>query len=215
MNSVQSSIRAEVNRGAFLAPEGAEAFSAYAIAAANGLIPEMEDAAYLTLLHPMTFESLGEALRLFQGWALCDLVDFRKRYIDNTITCLDSFLDVQPSGPSSIWVGCPEVMSTMAPSETIQQHRVLPMWLYMFFSQNQNNWKHRNFTHPLPPLGTPGSRSATHLAYVRALSPHRTCNFCSGVDEMHGLSFCAELENKLADARKKVFQSLYFSSIAD
>ena len=215
MISVQSSIRAEVSRGSFpsLAPEGAysEAFSAFAIAAAKGLIPEMEDAAYLTLIHPMTFESLGEALRLFQGWALRDLANFRKRYIDNAITCLDSFRSVQTPGPSSIWVGCPEVMPTMDPSETYQQRRVLPMWLYMFFLQNRNNWEYRNFTHPLPPLGPPGSRSGVHLTYVRALGTHIGCQFCSGVDEMHGLSYCAELESKLEEARKKVFQPLYVS----
>ena len=205
MASVQSTIRAEVNSRASLAPEGAEAFSAYAIAAEKGLIPETEDAAYLTLSHPMTFEILGEGLRLFQGWALRDLGNFRKRYIANTRACLDSFLDVQAPGPSSIWVGCPDVMPTSAPSGTHQKIRVLPIWLYLFLSHSQNNWKLRNFTHPLPPLGPPGSRSAVHLAYVRALSPHRTCGFCSGVDEMHGLSFCAKLENKLAEARKKVF----------
>ena len=215
MASVQSSIRAEVSRRASLAPEGAEAFSAYAIATEKGLIPEMEDAAYLTLSHPMTFEFLGEGLRLFQGWALRDLCDFRKRYIDNTIACLDSFLEVQAPGPSSIWVGCPEVMPTRAPSETHQQIRLLPIWLHLFFFRSQNNWKHRNFTDPLSPLGPPGSRSPVHLAYVRALSPHETCGFCLGVDRQHGLTFCTELENKLAEARKKVFQSLYFSSIAN
>ena len=83
MISVQSFIRAEVRHEASLAPKGAEAFSAYAIAAAEGLIPEMEDAALLTLIYPMTFETLGEGLRLFQGWALRDLVDFRKGLIEN------------------------------------------------------------------------------------------------------------------------------------
>ena len=42
MVSVQSFIRAEVSRGASLAPEGVEAFAAYAIASAKGLIPEMD-----------------------------------------------------------------------------------------------------------------------------------------------------------------------------
>jgi hypothetical protein len=115
MISVQSSIRAEVSRGAFLAPDGAEAFSAFAIAAEKGLIPEMENAAYLTLFEPMTFETLGEGLRLFQSCSLRDLVSFRKRYKDNLVACIESLLEVQPPGPSSIWVspvGCPEVMPT-------------------------------------------------------------------------------------------------------
>jgi hypothetical protein len=92
MISVQSIIRAEVSRVASLSPKGAEAFSAYAIAAAKGLIPEMENAAHLTLFQPMTFETLGEGLRLFQGWALHDLVDFRKRLIGNiSEEILDAF----------------------------------------------------------------------------------------------------------------------------
>jgi hypothetical protein len=97
MVSVQLSIRTEVKRGDFPAPKGAEAFAAYAIASAKELIPEIEDAARLTLDHPMTFEVLGEALRLFEGWALRDLVNFRKRCRDNLVTCLDSFSEIPPS----------------------------------------------------------------------------------------------------------------------
>ena len=213
MNLVQSSIRAEVNRrGASLAPEGAEAFSAYAIATAKGLIPEMEDAAYLTLFQPMTFEILGEGLRFFQGWALRDLANFRKRYIDNVITCLESFLEVVPPGPSSIWVGCPEVMLTLSPSGI---YPTLPTWLYQLFSRSLNEWKHEKFTRQLRVLNSSGSSSAARLAYVKALSPHETCSFCLGVDRKHGLTFCAELENRLAEARKKVSHFLYFSTIAN
>jgi hypothetical protein len=216
MISVQSSIRAEVsrlNRGACSAPKGAEssaeAFSAYAIATAEGLVPEMEDAALLTLFHPMTFETLGEGLRLFQGWALRDLVNFRKRLINNIISCLDSFLEIQPPGPSSIWIGCPEVMPPRAWTGWIyKQNRVLPKWLYQLISQNQNEWKHENFTSPLRVLKPPGSNSVVRLAYLTALKPHETCGFCSGVDKQHGLTFCTELENKLAEARKKVSYSL-------
>jgi hypothetical protein len=79
MVSVQSSIRAKVKLGEFPSLKGAEAFTAYAIASARQLIPEMENAARLTLNHPMTFESLGEGLRLFEGSALHDLASFRKR----------------------------------------------------------------------------------------------------------------------------------------
>ena len=39
----------------------------------------LEDAARLTLGHQMTFEFLGQQLRLFKGRALCDLVPYRKR----------------------------------------------------------------------------------------------------------------------------------------
>ena len=77
MESIQSYIRAEMNRGTFPAPIKAEGFRAYAIASSMGLVPEMENAARLTLGSPMTFESLGEELRSFKGRALRDLIRFR------------------------------------------------------------------------------------------------------------------------------------------
>jgi hypothetical protein len=78
MASVQSYIRLQVKWGEFPAPKGAEAFAAYAIASAKRLIPEMENAARLTLGYDMTFEKLGEGLRFFEGSALRDLAGFRK-----------------------------------------------------------------------------------------------------------------------------------------
>ena len=77
MVSIQSYIRAEIERETFPAPDEAEAFGAYALASSLGLIPEMENAAELTLDQPMTFESLGEVLRQFTGPALCELVRYR------------------------------------------------------------------------------------------------------------------------------------------
>ena len=78
MESVQFIIRAAIKAEKFPTPVKAEGFSAYAIASNMRLVPEAEDAARLTLDQPMTFESLGEALRLFKGRALCDLIRFRK-----------------------------------------------------------------------------------------------------------------------------------------
>jgi hypothetical protein len=80
MASVQSSIRILVKCGEFPAPKGAEAFTAYAIASAKGLIPEMEYAVRLTLDQLMTFEIIGEGLRLFEGSALRDLASLHKRH---------------------------------------------------------------------------------------------------------------------------------------
>jgi hypothetical protein len=74
MVSIQSYIRAEVQRGTFPAPVKAQAIGAYAKASSLGLLPEMENAAQLTLGQPMTFESLGEVLQQFKGPALCKLV---------------------------------------------------------------------------------------------------------------------------------------------
>ena len=78
MESVQFIIRAAIKVGKFPAPVKAEGFSAYAIASGLGLVPEAEDAARLTLGQPMTFESLGEELRLFKGRTLFDLIRYRK-----------------------------------------------------------------------------------------------------------------------------------------
>ena len=77
MVSMQSYIREEVKRGHFPEPYRAEAFSAYAIASSMGLNPEMERAARLTMGLPLTFESLGEELRLFTGPALHHLILYR------------------------------------------------------------------------------------------------------------------------------------------
>jgi hypothetical protein len=79
MVTIQSSIRAEVNRRGLLSPRRAEAFRMYAVACGKRLMPEMESIARLTLEYPLTFESLGEALRSFEGWALNDLADFHWR----------------------------------------------------------------------------------------------------------------------------------------
>jgi hypothetical protein len=187
---------------------GTERFATYAIASAKGLIPEMENAVRLTLDHPMTFESIGEGLRLFEGPALRDLVNFRKRCSDNLVTCYDSFLEVKPPGPSSIWIGCPEVM----PSGP-QQGPFLPRWLYQLLSLKKNDLKHQNFTHPFEIYNANGwgSRSRIRQEYTVALEAHSTCDFCSGVNTRNGSTFCAELESKLTQARNKVFHSLYFS----
>lgn len=187
MVSVQSSIRAEVSGEASKVPKGPEAFAAYAIASVKELIPEMEIAAHLTLDHPLTFEILGEGLRLFEGWALRDLVNFRRRCRDNLITCLDSFLEVQPPAPSSIWIGCP-----------YQQANCLPAWLYQLLTQNQNNLKHQMFTSSLD------IRSRIRGEYLNALWTHTNCNVCCWVYAAKASTFCADLENMLAQARDKV-----------
>jgi len=58
--------------------KGAEAFGAYAIASAKGLIPEMENAARLTMDHPMTFEVLEKDFDISRV-SLARPAIFRKR----------------------------------------------------------------------------------------------------------------------------------------
>jgi len=190
MVSVQSSIRDEVNRGHFPAPvSGTEAFSAYAIAEAKGLIPETENAARLTLDHPMTFETLGDGLRLFEGAALLDLAHFRRRCRDNLVMCLKSFLGTP--GPSSIWVDCPNADSYM--SQT-----ALPAWLNTVFS-----WSNDLFTHRLP---TPLNIREAYLTAIQAHSDNN-CISCLRVHATRGATYCAEFESRLAQVRDKVHTS--------
>jgi hypothetical protein len=199
MDSVQSSIRLEVCCGEFPAPKGAEAFATYAIASAKGLIPEMKNAARRTLDHSMTFEILGGGLRFFEGWALRDLVNYRKRCGDNLVTCLDLFHDVQPSELSSVWIGCPEVMPPNPyPHHPNHQKRVLPRWLTELLSRNQNELKHQKFTHTLD------IHSRIRQECFTALQNHVGCNFCTKIHIKNGPIFYAELENKLAQALDKV-----------
>jgi hypothetical protein len=200
MTSVQACIRAKVKSGEFPAPKGAEAFFAYAIAGGKGLIPEMESAARQTLDLPMTFEVLGEGLRLFNGGALRDLANFRKRCRDSFIACLGPFLEVQPLASSGIWVGCPESMPPVTTKlrNMYQQNRVLPGWLTHLLSRSQNDMKNQKFTHPLD------IHSRIRGEYIAALQNHGNCYFCLSVHLRNGSIFCTELENKLVEARDKV-----------
>ena len=205
MTSVLSSIRAKVKRGEFPAPNGTEAYPAYVIAGAKGLIPEMESAARQTLDHPMTFEVLGEGLRLFEGWALRDLVSFRKRCKDNLVACLDLFLEVRPPGPSRIWVGCPDIAPTMA-WEALGRGGVLPRWLNQLLSRIQSDLKLQKFTYPL------NIHPRIREEYLMALRDHLNCHFCLAVHATKGPTFCTELEDNLAQARDQVIHSFYVSS---
>jgi hypothetical protein len=199
MVSVQSFIRAEISRGASPVPEGAEAFTAYAIASAKQLIPETEYAARLTLDHPMTFEVIGEGLRLFEGWALRDLVNFRKRCKENLVTCLGLFCKAQPFQPSFVWIGCPDVERCTP--------RGLPKWLHQFLAENCIKLYFQTFASPLD------IHSRICDEYWKAIQTHLHCNFCLGVHATKGLTFCTELKDKLVQARDKVTHSFYFSSI--
>jgi hypothetical protein len=203
MVQIQSSIRAEVNREGSPAPFGAEVFRAYAIASSKGLIPEMEKAARLTLDYPMTFESLGGGLRLFEGSALRDLARFRKCYKYHVAKCLDSFIEVNNSapGPSNIWIGCPDVMPHESSEATPSP--ALPTWLRQLLIQSGGHrfisfffhGKTNLFTHPFT---TP---SSIREKYLTAIKAHPDCNFCLWVHTTLGSTFCTDLENGMTHAQ--------------
>jgi hypothetical protein len=99
MDAVQSSIRAEINQRGSLSSTPPELFRVYAVACSKGLTPEMESLSRLTLAHPLTFKSLGDALRSFEGWALRDLTDFRLRSLRDFTSNSKSFFK-SLEGPS-------------------------------------------------------------------------------------------------------------------
>ena len=191
-------IREGIIRKQFPAPKGIEAFPAYAIASENELLPEVECAARSTLVYPLTFKILGKGLRYFTGRALRDLADFRKRCNDNIVTLFDSYLDVEPSGPSNIWIGCPEVMPSTSLLETPQRGRALPIWLNKCLSRCRNDLTSQPFTRSLV-LDT-----RFWAKYYTAYKTHSNCKFCMEVEEKKGFRYIVALERKLKQAIDKV-----------
>jgi hypothetical protein len=203
MVSVQSLIRAEVSRGEFPAPKGAEAFSAYVIASSKGLFPEMENAARQTLEHPMTFEIFGEGLQWIEGWALRDLAKFRKRCRDNLVACFESFLQLgQP--PFNIWVPCVGCRHfTRFSSFNFNQTGVSPQWLTQLF-QNRLVESRDAFSKP---FFNPQSIRREYLSAINAHISSNTCISCTYVHTQKGEAFCKELEDKLTQALDEVCTS--------
>ena len=212
MDAVQSSIRTEV---ASRSPLKMEAFRAYAIASSSRLTPEMNMAARLTLDQPMTFEHLGDELRLFKGPALRELASFREKCRDNLVASFKSFLDIN-SGPSNIWDGCPRHKTEQSDLHRRKGKRVanssvsagnddpkkaattLPPWLHDLFTCEIEELK-QAFNRPLI------KPSSIREKYLRALRDHASpdlCTFCVRVHVMQGEWYCVRLEQALAHARK-------------
>lgn len=199
MVSVQSSIRAEISHGAFPAPSGADAFSAYAIASAKGLTPEMEYAAHLTLDHPMTFEILGEVLREFEGRALRDLAKFRKRCRDKLVSCFESFLEACQSS-SNIWILCCGIDGHSHPSPPRKRQPSASPWLIDLFRKHLNELRDAYSK----PLFNPRNIRGEYLSSLRAHVKSSGCDSCAEVHTLKGETFCKELEDRLTQALKEV-----------
>ncbi|KAH9022497.1 hypothetical protein EDB84DRAFT_1580613 [Lactarius hengduanensis] len=238
MDAVQSSIRAEVARGPSPTLDGAQVFRAYAIASSNGLRPETEMAARLTLDQPMTFDHLGDELRLFEGRALRELSTFREQCRDNLASCFKSFLDID-SGPSKIWVGCPghkteqldsarQIFGSgsgsgrrrlvpnsgsrtgFEPKESAPvKAPVLPPWLQDLFTREIRDLEHA-FTRPLI---KPSSIRGKYLEALQGHSSPDLCTFCVKVYVMKGEWYCVQLEQALVHSREKA--STVFSLFED
>jgi hypothetical protein len=195
MASVQSFIRAEVNRGEFPSPTGVETFAAYAIATGKKLIPEMEYAARLTLDHPMTFEILGERLRLFEGWALRDLANFRKCCRDNLVRCFESFINPPFN---KVWSYC-----THRQDEFPYSARCFPSWSTKLFRKHLDESREA-FSKPL------FNPRRIRSEYFSAINVHITsdrCKSCTRDHALGGVKICKDLEDRLAQALSEVCTS--------
>jgi hypothetical protein len=184
MAAVQSSIRSEMKSKDLRPLTAAAIFRAYGIASTKGLTQEMESAARLSLDFPMTFESIGDELATFGGWALRDLARYRKRCRDSLVSCLESLLDSRLP-PSDIWVGCHNTTST-----------TIAWWLQTLLSDHIKNLR-STFTNSLL------KPSSLRAEYQAALQTHITqmgCAFCSKVHIMHGETFRIQVERKLTKA---------------
>ena len=222
MASMQSYIRAEVCHGVFPTSKGADAFSAYAIASGKGLILEMENAARQTLDHPMTFEVLGDRLRLFEGWALRDLANFRKRYRDNLVSSFKSFLTFTES-QFNIWTSCASYtyqssgynsyggyinscsysVSNLPMSNA---NRLLPSWLAELCQKHLDE-SQEAFSKP---LFNPQSIRGEYLSALQAHINSHNCVSCTKVHTEKGETFCKGLEDILTQALNEVCPTSVF-----
>lgn len=210
MPAAQSFIRSEIHRTMPAARTRDEVFRGYAIASRNRLLPETRTTAYLTLDYPLTFESLGSELRLFEGCALRDLVIYRKLRRADVVSCLKSFLDVRV-GPSTIWIGCPNESIPYSPAGASKPTN--PSWLKVRFT-SQIHWLKKNFTSAII------KPSKIRGAYLAAIQTHavgnetkKGCEFCLRVHTSQGEGYCLELERKLAHARDQVSPTLLFKDV--
>jgi BTB/POZ domain len=207
MSAIQSSIRAEVAEENLLGANGAEAFVLYAIARKNGLLPEAQTAALLTLDHPLTFEFLGEGLKQFEGWALRDLAKFRKSYRDNLVSCIESYLDNQ-NGPSKIW-GCCSRLNIPPPTDYYGNVRVQtgptpPLWLCDLFIKRIGELK-ESFTNPLL------NPSSIRGQYLEALRVHTQTSggcTCLRTHALQGETYSMELEKRLSGVQDEASPAL-------
>jgi hypothetical protein len=221
MVGVQSRIRGEIQIRTFPTLTGAETFRSYAISSGGQLPSEAEKFAHLTLEFPMTFEYLCDELPSFQGWALRDLVGFRKRCRDNLVSCFESFLNLsQP--PFNIWMACNPGTTTTTSSgycyscgrnystsytnNTSQATGSSPPWLTQLFQKHINECREA-FSKPL------FNPQSIRELYLSALNAHivssSSCTSCTKVHTQNGEKFCKELTDRLTLALSEV-RNFYF-----
>ncbi|KAI9438293.1 hypothetical protein H4582DRAFT_252797 [Lactarius indigo] len=191
MDTVSSAIRCKINL-----PTTEAAFRAYAIASSKQLIPEMENAACLTVDHPMTFEIIADALPLFEGSALQDLVCFRKRCHNNLLSFFVDFVDGDEN-LSSAWNKC---RKTERPSPSLQSNKgVLAGWFRDLVTKHTKSLQ-ETYTGSLP------NPSSLHKEFTLALRAHISgtqCTSCSNLYAMEGEALRDKWLCRVSDARNR------------
>jgi hypothetical protein len=194
MPTVLSTVRSKI---AHQLPTTAAAFRAYAIAHSKQLIPEMEISARLTLDHPMTFEAIADALPLFEGSALSDLVHFRKRCCHNLLSFFEGFIDGS-DGLSKIWFGCNKTKRTILSPQIDKAN--LAVWLRNLISQHVESLK-ETYINQFP------NPSYLRKEFVVALLTHVSkthCSSCPAVYATEGEAFNDQLYYRVREVRDKV-----------
>ena len=204
MVGVQSRIHAEIQNREFPPLTGAETFRSYAISSGGELSSEREKLARQTLDFPMTFEYLCDELPSSEGWALRDLVGFRKRCRDNLVSCFELFLNCDKP-PFNIWTSCRDSRSSL-PNNTS------PPWLTKLFQ------KHLEESRDVfsKPLFNPQSIRGEYLSALKAhigSSYSSSCNSCPKVHAMNGETFCKELSDRLTLALSEVCTSIFWRKL--
>ena len=193
MDTVSSNVRREM-----VLPTTEAAFHAYAIASSKRLIPEMETAARLTLNHPMTFESIIDALPSFEGSALHDLIHFRKRCRDNLLSFFIDLVDGNDN-LSTAWYNCRT--RTKRPHSALQSDDgVLAGWFRDLVSEYIKSLR-EIYTCPLP------KSSSLRKEFTEALSAHVSgtkCTSCSNLYATEGEALREKWLRRVSKARDKV-----------
>ena len=190
MDTVLSTLRLEIGRHL---PTTEAAFRVYAIASGKQLIPEMESAARLTLSHPMTFEAIGNALSLFEGSALSDLIRFRKRCHGNLLSFFGGFVNGSDS-ISKIWVDCPKTKHSRSDKITLSG------WIVDFIRQYTESLEETYVNTLIKP-------SSLRKEFVKALRTHissKNCSSCATLYAMEGEAFHDRLYRRISKARDNV-----------
>ena len=183
-------------RGKMSLPTTKAAFGAYAIASSKQLLPEIEAAARLTLDHPMTFEILLDALPLFEGSALSNLVRFRKRCHDKLLSFFVSFVDGDEN-LSKAWYGC---RKTNRPHSALQSDKGLAGWFHDLLFRHIKNLQ-ETYTCPLP------TAPSLRKEYNEALRAHifgTLCTSCSNLHATGGEALRDRWLHRVADVRNCV-----------